>query len=81
MYPTATIASATAVVSAMAPIVRREPKRLTIVPARGNESNEPAAIASNTRPSSAGRRCSRSRTCGMRDAQLANANPAKMNAA
>ena len=37
----------------------------------GSEMTEPAAIANNTTPSSAGLRSSRPLTCGMREAQLA----------
>ena len=61
--------------------VRREPNRETIGPESGSAGTDPAAIASSTRPSADGPRSRRSLTCGMRDAQLANANPAAMNAA
>src|ERR1700712_5507333 len=39
---------------------------------------DPAAIARSTRPRSAGVRPSRALTCGIRDAQLANAKPLPM---
>ena len=65
----------------MAVTVRREPNRLTTTPAMSSAVIEPAAMVSRTSPSVAGARCRPSRTCGMREAQLANAKPQPMNAA
>ena len=67
--------------TAIAVTVRREPSRCTMSPASGSAISEPAAIASSTRPSSAELRSRSSRTCGMRDAQLAKAKPEPMKAA
>ena len=50
-------------------------------PASGSAISEPTAIASSSSPSSAELSSSWSRTCGIRDAQLAKANPEPMNAA
>ena len=61
--------------------VRRDPKRPTIEPESGSATSEPAAMPSSTSPSSAGSRSRRSRTCGILEAQLANANPVAMKAA
>ena len=61
--------------------VQREPKCPTITPDSGSAMTEPAAIANNTRPNSDGSRRNRSRTWGMRDAQLANAIPEPMKTA
>jgi hypothetical protein len=52
-----------------------------MTPDSGSAMTEPAAIANNTRPNSDGSRWSRSRTWGMRDAQLANAIPEAMKTA
>ena len=50
-------------------------------PASGIETSEPIAIASRTRPSRCGFSSSPSRTCGIREAQLANMNPLRMKTA
>src|SRR3954470_8435503 len=68
-------ASATETRSPMASTVRREPRRWTAGPASGRARSEPTAIAKSTSPSSAGERPRRSRTCGMREGQLAKAKP------
>ena len=60
--------------------VVRELSFCTIRPASGSAISEPTAIASSTRPSSAELRCSPSRTCGIREAQLAKAKPQTMKA-
>jgi hypothetical protein len=64
---------------AIAPTVRREPKRATMWPEATSEVSEPAAMDSSTRPSRDGLRCNASRICGMRLAQLDIATPAVMN--
>ena len=64
----------------MAATVRRELNRLVSAPARGRDTSEPAAMASYTSARAAGLRCSVSRTWGIRDAQLAKANPEAVNA-
>ena len=61
--------------------VQRDPKCPMTTPDSGNAMTEPAAIANNTRPHSDGSRWNRSRTWGMRDAQLANAIPEAMKTA
>ena len=61
--------------------VRREPYRLTIRPDSGSAISEPAAMASSTSPSWEGSRLNRSRYWGIRDAQVAKANPVAMKAA
>lgn len=53
----------------------REPKRLTTGPDNGSATTEPAARLSRTKPSAAGSRLSPSRSWGMREGQLAIANP------
>ena len=57
------------------------PKCPTITPDSGSAITEPAAIANDARPSSDGSSWSRSRTWGIRDAQLANAMPEAMKTA
>ena len=64
----------------MIAIVRASPKRPTIVPASGMLVIDPAATHSRMKPSCAGLTARLSRICGMRDAQLAKANPERMNA-
>ena len=66
--------------TAVAATALREPKRPTTGPDDGSAITAPAAIASSSRPSSEGSRPSRSLTCGIREAQLANANPVAVNA-
>src|SRR3954466_749469 len=61
-------------------VVRREVHRLTRAPDSGIAMTEPAAIESSTRPSSDALSPRWVRTCGMREAQLAKAKPAPMNA-
>jgi hypothetical protein len=51
-----------------------------MTPASNSAVTDPAARVSSTSPSSAEVRSSRSRTCGIRDAQLAKAKPQPMNA-
>ena len=48
-------------------------------PDSGIAVTEPTAIASSTSPSFCGVSSSSSRICGIRDAQLANAKPLRMN--
>ena len=67
--------------TAIAATVRAAPNRATTRPASGSDSDRAGAIASSTRPSSPGSARSPSRTCGMRDAQLANAKPLRMKTA
>ncbi len=62
-------------------IVRAAPSLEITTPASGIEISEPIAIASRSRPSCCGLSSSPSRTCGIRDAQLANAKPLRMNTA
>ena len=50
-------------------------------PGERQRDDRPAAIASSRRPRLAGLRSRPSRTCGMRDAQLANAKPEPMKTA
>ena len=50
-------------------------------PASGIEISEPIAIASSTSPSRCGLSSSPSRTCGIRDAQVANMKPLRMKTA
>ncbi len=69
-----------ATVGAMAATVRRELNRCTIVPLSGRASSEPTAMDSSISPRSAGVRWRRSRTCGIREAQLAKTNPEQLNA-
>jgi hypothetical protein len=66
---------------AMSAIVRAVPSRPTTTPESGIELTDPTAMASSTRPSERGDSSSASRTCGIRDAQLANANPLRMKTA
>jgi hypothetical protein len=47
-------------------------------PASGIETSEPIAIANSTSPSCCGLSSRPSRTCGIREAQLANAKPLRM---
>src|SRR6476646_7572399 len=68
----------TAATTVMIATVRAGPSRATTTPASGIDTTDPIAIASSTRPRPRGESPSASRTCGMRDAQLANANPLKM---
>ena len=65
-----------ALTTAISVIVRDAPSRATTVPASGRAISEPAAIESSSSPRLAGLSRSPSRTCGMRDAQLAKAKPA-----
>ena len=60
----------------MTVIVRAAPSLATTVPASGKATSEPAAMDSSSRPRLPGLSFRPSRTCGMRDAQLANAKPA-----
>ena len=62
-------------------IVRAAPSLEITTPASGIEISEPIAIASSSRPSCCGSSSSPSRTCGIRDAQLANAKPLRMKTA
>ena len=73
-------AAAAAISIAIDVTVRRVPNRAMMAPDISSASTEPTAMASRTSPSSAGVRCNRSRTWGMRDAQLAKTNPFTMNA-
>lgn len=79
-YPTATPASEIAVKIAIIVRVRRDPSRVITGPESGREITDPAALARSTSPRLAGVSSSASRTWGIRDAQLAKANPAAMNA-
>ena len=79
--PSPTVASPTAATSDIAPTVRAVPIRWTTTPDSGIESTEPAAMASSTSPRLLGDSCSTSRMLGIRDAQLANANPLRMKTA
>ena len=74
----AAVAMPTAATTVMIATVRAGPSRATTTPASGIDTSDPIAIASSTRPRPRGESPSASRTCGMRDAQLANANPLKM---
>jgi hypothetical protein len=65
----------------MTAIVRAVPSRPTITPDSGIDVTEPTAAANSTSPSARGDRPRASRTCGIRDAQLANAKPLRMNTA
>ena len=76
----ATVASPTPSTTAMAATVRREPMRAMTGPDNGRARTEPAAMVTSSRPSSDGSSCSRSRTCGMREAQLAKAKPEPVKA-
>src|SRR3954462_587650 len=60
--------------------VRREPSLVITGPDNGRAMTDPPARASRTSPSSDGLRCSLSRTCGMRAAQLAMAKRRPMKA-
>jgi hypothetical protein len=64
----------------MTVVVARVPHRWTTGPEPGSPTTEPVATARSTRPSSPAERCRESRTCGIREAQLANTNPQPMNA-
>src|SRR5215207_2918848 len=66
--------------TAVAATVLREPKRPTTGPDDGSAITAPAAMVSSSSPSWEGSRSSRSLTCGIRDAQLANAKPVAVNA-
>jgi hypothetical protein len=79
--PSAAIARPRPSSTAIAMTVRDEPIRVTTGPESGSASSEPAAIASSTRPSAPESSPRLSRTCGIRDAQLANANPDPAKAA
>src|SRR6476469_10732780 len=81
VYPTATTPSATASSTDITATVSLDPKRCTMMPAIGSATSEPTAIASSTNPRCCGLSPSSSRICGMRDAQVAVATPAPMNAA
>ena len=65
----------------IARIVHAAPSLEITIPASGIETSDPIAIASSTRPSCCGLSSSPSRTCGIREAQLANAKPLRMNTA
>ena len=60
---------------------RREPNRWMSGPDSGSPTTDPTAIANSTKPSPAALRSSWSLTCGIREAQFANANPLATNAA
>ena len=62
-------------------IVHAAPRREITTPASGIEISDPIAIAKSTSPSCCGLSSSPSRTCGIREAQLANAKPLRMNTA
>ena len=79
-YPSATTASPTATQQAITVTVRAVPSRVTTTPASGSATREPRATASSTSPSVDGDACSASRSCGMREAQVAKPNPAPMKA-
>ena len=55
--------------------VRASPMRTMTTPDSGMDTAEPMAMHSRIRPSTPGVTSSRVRTCGIRAAQLANANP------
>ena len=55
--------------------VPREPKRVTTGPDSGSASSAPRDGASSSRPSCDASSSSRSLTCGMREAQVANPQP------
>ena len=73
------MASPAAATRDITPTVRAVPSRPTIRPDSGIELTDPTAIASSTSPSDRGVSSSASRTCGIRDAQLAKAKPLRMN--
>ena len=70
-----------AAMTAMTATVRAVPSRATTTPASGIETTDPTAAASSTRPRPRGDSDSASRTCGMRDAQLAKVKPLRMKTA
>ena len=72
----AVVASPIALRIAMNVIVRAAPARATTVPASGSAISDPAAIDSSSSPRLPGLSSRPSRTCGMRDAQLAKMKPA-----
>ena len=80
-YPSPAVASPAAASSAIALTVRAVPSRPTTRPDRGIEVTDPTAIARSTSPRLRGVSSSASRTCGIRDAQLANAKPLRMKTA
>jgi hypothetical protein len=71
-------ATLTTAKSAMA---RRAPNRWTIQPESGRAMIEPTAPTSTSRPISEGSKPRRSRTSGIRDAQLAKLNPLRKKTA
>ena len=75
------MASPAAATSAITATVRAVPSRATTRPDSGIEITDPTAIARSTSPSVRGVSSSASRICGIRDAQLANANPLRMKTA
>jgi hypothetical protein len=75
------VASPAAAAKAITATVRAVPSRPTTRPDSGIEMTDPTAIARSTSPSVRGVSSSASRTCGIRDAQLANAKPLRMNTA
>ena len=84
---TPTSTPSTAPISAQPPTrlpavtTRRDPKRWINGPDSGSPTTEPTAIANSTKPSSVALRSSCPLTCGIREAQLAKANPLTTNAA
>jgi hypothetical protein len=77
--PTATVARPMARVVAMTATVRASPNRLTTRPDSGMAMTDPTAMHQRSSPSCAGVTSRRSRTWGIRDAQLAKARPLPMN--
>ena len=65
---------------AIAATARAVPIRVTSTPASGSATSEPSATASSTSPRVDGDACRASRTCGIRDAQLAKPKPLPMKA-
>ena len=63
----------------MTATVRASPSRVTTRPDSGMAITDPTATHSRSSPSCAGLTAKRSRTWGIRDAQLAKANPLPMN--
>jgi hypothetical protein len=61
--------------------VTRGPNRVTTGPASGSATTDPAAVASNTKPSCDAFKPSSCLTCGIREAQLAKQKPMLTKAA
>ena len=80
-WPMPAVTRPAAAINAITVIVRAAPRRETTRPASGIEMTDPIAIASSTRPSWRGESSRLSRTCGIREAQLANAKPLRMKTA